>query len=229
LVWTLDWGTLTNLDDGAERNHVGLRIFMVEFYVLPDDARLALQGYCREELEGVPASDRSLPTVQRRRLLEQHGELAVEHLVRQLRPDVTFQNANEVRRNQPGYDYVMDNRVRVQVKGRCWVQMVDFQAKPLSALRYWESDLFILANFAPLIDGRWGKHRREDELAPKANMDFYIAPTNEIMDLVQRRYGSDSDTRIRLFLGTCSEKRRSRHHCPELAVYRNAWHHLIEA
>ncbi len=74
-----------------------------------------LQQDLREEEAKI--RPRSLPQGGRKRLSESVAMDAVDALLSQLEPEHRFHDANSVRMNQPGYDFLVDDRVRIQVKG----------------------------------------------------------------------------------------------------------------
>ncbi len=195
-------------------------------YQLPNDDLKALQSYCQEELIGIPVAKRTLSLQLRTRMLERHGEVAALELLHQHLPGAKIINANDTRRNQRGYDLLVNDSLRIQVKGRCWVELIDFSVKPFSNEASWESDLWIAVDFGPLIDGRWGRLAGDNSVAPRHEIDFYIAPTSELRQLVSRKYGKEFNSRTRLWFGKIEKYRRSKYHTSELLKYKNAFHYL---
>jgi hypothetical protein len=195
-------------------------------YKMPELDLLKLQNYCHEELRGVPVAARTLSITARRELLGRHGEAAALALIRSRLPGADIRNANEMRGNQPGYDLILDGKQRIQVKGRCWVELIDFAASPVSHSASWENDLWVMVDFGPLIDGRCGRLAANREVAPRGVIDFFIAPTAAVRNLVLRKFGSAFDGRVKLWAGKTDKYRRHQHHTPELFQFRNAFQHL---
>lgn len=79
--------------------------------------------------------------------------------IRSRYPDASLVDANEIKRNNPGFDLLFNGGLRIQVKGRCWVEMIDFSVPSLSRPKAWESDIWLAVDFAGLIDGRHGKYQ----------------------------------------------------------------------
>ena len=195
-------------------------------YSVPASDLDALQSYCREELTGVPVERRSLSLSARREMLGRLGEAAAFALIRHHLPNVMLTNANEARGNQPGYDLLANGKHRIQVKGRCWVELIDFSAAPLSSRVSWNNDLWIMVDFGPLVDGRHGRLFGNDDVRPRGQIDYYVAPTSDLRDLVARKFGARFEGRVKLWAGKTDAYRRNRHHTKELFQYRNAVHHL---
>lgn len=195
-------------------------------YEIPKADIELLESYCREELMGVPVADRTLPRTERVKMLERHGEAAAEALLRHHFPNAKIENANDRRTNQPGYDLLVDGRLKVQVKGRCWVELIDLAAPPLSKAAAWDSDLWLAVDFGPLIDGRWGRLALDPDVRPRGEIDFYILPTPEVRRLVVKQHGRDFTGRVRLWAGKVEKYRRRKGNMPELFRYRNAFDRL---
>jgi hypothetical protein len=71
---------------------------------------------------------RTLPNDIRKKLVGKIAEEAVAALLRKLSPPHTVIDANrELAMNYPGYDFLVDDRLRIQVKGSPWVELIGWQ------------------------------------------------------------------------------------------------------
>ena len=143
-------------------------------YIVPHEHCAHLEAYCRDDLIGVDIAQTRL--TERRRILDTHAMAYVLGELRARRPGVTVVDANTIKMNNPGYDILVDDRIRIQVKGRCWIEMIDFAVPTLEKAKAWESDFWIAVDFAGLIDGRHGKYATTPEMAPSGRIDPYILP-----------------------------------------------------
>jgi hypothetical protein len=121
-----------------------------------------------------------LSKAERIRISEQIAEEAVEALLAPLAG--RFVNANTLRMNQPGYDYLVDNTLRLQVKGSSYVETVQFchksgDATSLPCLRY---DVIIIVDIDVFLESNFGRLAKY-EIPVKDTVDFYIVPIDEII------------------------------------------------
>lgn len=188
-------------------------------YIVPHEHRAHLEAYCRDDLTGVEIARTRL--MERRRILDTHamayalGELRARH------PGATVVDANTIKMNNPGYDIMIDDRIRIQVKGRCWIEMIDFAVPTLEKAKAWESDFWIAVDFAGLIDGRHGKYATTPEMAPNGRIDPYILPTAALRKMAEDGFATAKRPRIRAIKP--GSQYSSRHHMPELFGFRCRW------
>lgn len=188
-------------------------------YIVPQEDCAFLEAYCRDDLTGADISRER--QMERRRTLDHHamaftlGELRARH------PGSMVVDANTIKMNNPGYDILVDGRVRMQVKGRCWIEMIDFAVPTLEKTKAWESDFWIAVDFAGLIDGRHGKYAGTREMAPNGRIDPYILPTAALRKMAEDGFATSKRPRIRAVKPGSQYSRR--HHMPELFGFRERW------
>ena len=194
-------------------------------YHLPDADLRFFKEDLEAQLQGI---DRSPKVIQeRRRLLGYHGETATEMLLKQSLPDRKVENMNQISKNYPGFDFLIDGKVRVQCKGRCWVELVDFALKPLDSVANWNSDIWITIDFSGFLDGRIGRLKGEATLAPINRARWYVAPTHELKEFVRTKCAHM--TRIRAQAWRTSVANKKANHFPELLAYEDAFHWITAA
>ncbi len=194
-------------------------------YRLPEADRLWLQDYCHRELDGRKHSHEARR--HRTALLDQHAMSATEHLLAPMRQAGRLKNAEqEIRRHNPGFDFVIDSWFRIQVKGRSWVEAIDFGAPALSKAAAWQSDLWVMVNFGSLLDGRHGAYFGDEKMAASSEIEWYIAPTTVVRAIAERYFGSKPRTRAKLWAGKVPRYQSIKHHYPELFQFRDAFHHI---
>jgi hypothetical protein len=82
-----------------------------------------------EDIRGV--RPRTLPNNVRKQIVGQIGEEAVATLLSQLKPNHTVIDLNrDVSRNHPGADFVIDQRLRIQVKASPCVELIGWSHTP---------------------------------------------------------------------------------------------------
>lgn len=188
-------------------------------YTVPPEHCAFLEAYCRDDLTGADISRDRL--IERRQILDRHamaftlGELQARH------PGGSVVDANTIRMNTPGYDILVDGRVRIQVKGRCWIEMIDFAVPTLKKTKAWESDFWVAVDFAGLINGRHGKYAGTREMAPNGRIDAYVLPTAALRKMAEDGFATSKRLRIRAIKPGSLYSRR--HHMPELLAFRERW------
>lgn len=146
-------------------------------YRPPVKLRNALQSAVRYDvLKQGPGLSRD----ERIRVSEQIAEEAVEALLAPFTGK--FINANTLRMNQPGYDYLIDNNLRLQVKGSSYVETVQFCHKSgdvafLPCLGY---DVIIIVDIGVTMESNFGRLAKYD-IPVKDTVDFYIVPIEEVI------------------------------------------------
>jgi hypothetical protein len=156
----------------------------------------------------------------RRKILGYHGEKATEALLRQLEPSYRVEDMNCVSLNYPGFDFRIDDHIRVQSKGRCWVELIDFALSPLDKDVAWQSDIWITMDFCGFLDGRIGR-LSDEPFAPINRIRWYIAPTAMLKEFVQSRCFEQK--RVRAQFWRTSKAERTKYHYPELADFEGAF------
>ena len=146
-------------------------------YRPPEKLRNALQESVRYD---VLKQGSGLSKTERIRISEKIAEEAVEALLASFTGRVV--NANTLRINQPGYDYLVDNNLRLQVKGSSYVETVQFSHKSgdiafLACLGY---DVIIIIDIGVTLESNFGRLAKY-EIPVKDTVDFYIVPLDEII------------------------------------------------
>lgn len=112
------------------------------------------------------------------------AERACEAVLLQLSPAHTWINANSLRTNNPGFDYLIDGRTRIQVKGSSHVEQPGWHHKPDPRHKSLEFDLLFLVDVGVCLEtnaGRFAKYRwrRND------TVDYYIVPNAIVREWVR--------------------------------------------
>jgi hypothetical protein len=186
-------------------------------YYMPTQDIAFLTDYCRDDL--VPPKPDRARQLQRRKLLDHHAMCFTLGYLQVAFPACDVIDANTLRTNNPGYDILLDSKIRIQVKGRCWIEMIDFAVPSLEKMAGWKSDFWLCVDFSGLIDGRHGKYASTHEMAPNGRIDAYIMPTADLERLTRRYFPASKRPRIRAIKpGSLFSKK---HHLPELFGYRD--------
>lgn len=188
-------------------------------YMLDFEDRSFLENYCRDELLKNPIPRET--QTKRRKILDHHAMAFVLSEFRGRHPNVEILDANTIKMNNPGYDVLINGRIRVQVKGRCWIEMIDFAVPNLEKAKAWQSDFWIAVDFAGLVDGRHGRYSSTPEMAPSGLIDAYIMPTEILRSIAEEKFTDSKRPRIRAIKPGSKYSRR--HHMPELLNYKNKW------
>jgi len=146
------------------------------FYAPSDDLRTALQ----EDHESYTLYKKhTIDKVTRKKISERIAEDAVEALFAPIKERLV--NANTIRKNQPGYDYLIDGQLKIQVKGNTWAEMVQFLHKgddpTLPCLDY---DIIIIVDIGAILESNFGKLKKHDLKASK-HVDYYIMPRDIVL------------------------------------------------
>src|SRR3546814_17803771 len=94
---------------------------------VPEPERQLLEQCVHASVRRTPA-----PLTARERIVlsDRLATEAAWALLQQLRPRYEVEDANVLRRNQPGYDFLIDQRVRVQLKGGTFVESIGWPHSP---------------------------------------------------------------------------------------------------
>lgn len=188
-------------------------------YIVPQDDRDFLEAYCRDDLTRTSIS-RERQT-QRRQLLNRHAMAFTLEELRARHPGSTVVDANTIKMNNPGYDILIDDRIRIQVKGRCWKEMIDFAIPALEKEKAWQSDFWIAVDFAGLINGCFGRYANTTEMAPNGQIDPYTLPTAFLRKIAEDGFATSKRPRIRAIKPGSQYSKR--HHMPELFRFKGNW------
>ncbi len=138
-------------------------------YAPTDELKAALQ---EEHKSFTIYKKHIIDTASRKKMSERIAEDAVEALFAPIKWRVV--NANILRKNQPGYDYLIDGKVKVQVKGNTWAEMVQFLHKgddpSLPCLDY---DVIIIVDIGAILQSNFGKLEKYN-LKASQHVNFYI-------------------------------------------------------
>lgn len=192
-------------------------------FQMPENDRHFLEAYCKDDLCGGLISVKR--KTERRRLLDRHAMAFAMKEIGIRYPHTSLVDANAIRKNNPGFDLLFNGSLRIQVKGRCWVEMIDFSVPSLSRPKAWESDIWLAVDFAGLIDGRHGKYENTAEMAPSYRVEAYILPTLLLREMAEAAFAESKRPRIRAIKPGSMFSRR--HHRAELFEYRNRWDLLM--
>ncbi|MEX2495604.1 MAG: hypothetical protein WD448_05910 [Woeseia sp.] len=120
---------------------------------------------------------------ERPRISETIGIQAAFAALAPLRSHMTLADANQMRRNQSGYDLIVDDRVRIQVKCGTYVDSIGLAhtwGKPDAAdLDY---DVLFLVDAGVMLNPRPAGTRPDgrSQIPIKNVVDFYIVPNEEV-------------------------------------------------
>lgn len=147
------------------------------FYRPPEKLRKVLQEGVRNN---ILKQGPRLSKTERIRISEKIAEDAVEALLAPFTG--RYVNANKLRLNQPGYDYLIDDNLRIQVKGSSYVETVQFSHKTgdvasLACLGY---DVIIIVDIGVTLESNFGRLAKH-EIPVKDTVDFYIIPINVVI------------------------------------------------
>ena len=139
--------------------------------------RMALEANLKASIEKTGGT---LGKNERMKLSEKIAEDAVKSLLAPI--EGRFIDANKLKVNQPGYDFLIDNSLRVQVKGNTFVECVQWIHKghdpSLACLGY---DVIIIVDIGVTLNkdvGRLSKYNIET----KDTVDYYIIPIIDVLN-----------------------------------------------
>lgn len=140
-----------------------------------------------------------------------------------LRHCMAVEDANLARRNQPGYDLLLDGRVRVQVKGGTYVDSIGFTHTSgnlyAADLDY---DVLFLVDIGSVLNPRPFGFRKDgrDNIPVKEWVDIYVVPNTVVRQEVTRgAYITKKGAHLYLY---------KRHIRPGTREYNGQWFALME-
>jgi hypothetical protein len=116
-----------------------------------------------------------MPGHERARLSDRPATEAANALLSRLAPICRVKDANHVRRNQPGYDFLVDGRIRVQLKGNGFVESIGWAHSPDLAAADLAFDLLLAVDLGVVLDGRVGRLAAKP-IPVKPFVDYYLVP-----------------------------------------------------
>lgn len=123
-------------------------------FMLPEHTRRLLEDCVRASVLGTPSP---LAARQRIALSDELATAAAWALLRQLQPHHQVIDANHLRRNQPGYDFLIDGRVRLQLKGGTFVESIGWAHTPDPRAADLDFDILLAVDMGVTLDGRVGR------------------------------------------------------------------------
>lgn len=141
---------------------------------------------------------------------EHIAEAACEALLRQLPAPHSWRNANAARRNQPGYDYLIDERIRIQVKGTDAIEQVGWAHKPDLAHPSLDYDVLLFVHVGICLDPAFGRFTKY-QLLSQPYVDYYVIPNAVVREWVSSpRYANKG--RVELYFNQRPFSPTSRQH-----------------
>ena len=141
------------------------------------ECRLALEANLKASME---KTGETLNRIERMKISEKIAEDAVMSLLKPIAG--RFIDANKLKVNQPGYDFLIDDSLRVQVKGNSFVECVQWTHKgndpSLACLAY---DVIVIVDIGVAIKKDFGRLAKYN-IETKDTVDFYIIPRDEVLN-----------------------------------------------
>jgi hypothetical protein len=125
---------------------------------------------------------RVLTSQERRVLSDKLAMAATTLLLKQLEPTYKVVDANIIRRNHPGFDFLIDDKIRVQVKGATYVEGFGW---PVSREASLDFDVLVWVDVGVTLNGNVGRLATVN-LPVKPHADFYIVPIAVIRQWLAR-------------------------------------------
>lgn len=122
---------------------------------------------------------------ERRVLSDRIATAAAWALLRQLEPKHQVIDANQRRRNQPGYDFLVDEHVRLQVKGGTFVESIGWSHSANVDAVDLSFDVMIAVDIGVTLDGRVGR-LAEKNLPRKESVDYYVIPVSVVKNWIMK-------------------------------------------
>jgi hypothetical protein len=146
-------------------------------YEPPIEDRILLEGAVRYALTKIGKSP--LTTIQRRRISDRIATNATTYMLRAILPNSEITDANSIRMNNPGFDLLVDRRLRLQIKGNSNYETVQFRHKASGSGRDMEYDLVVIVDIGVTLDVTDSVPQKK-RLPVKSGVDFYIIPNQAI-------------------------------------------------
>jgi hypothetical protein len=126
---------------------------------------------------------RILTRLQRVALSDRLATEAAQVLLKQLEPIHEVADANNLRFNQPGYDFLVDGKVKIQVKGATFVEGWGWAVKGEKSLDF---DVLLYVDIGVVVDGNVGRLAKKP-IPVKPHADFYVVPISVVRAWLDRR------------------------------------------
>lgn len=147
-----------------------------------DAAALAkLQRAVIEEVNDLP---RTMAPRERKKLSDDVAIRAVSTLLKQLEPAHEVLDANVAKTNNPGYDFLIDGRVRVQVKGTTDFEVIVWRHKPDPEGADLGYDVLVLVDSGVMLRTNFGRAEKYN-IPTKTSVDFYVFPIDVVRSEVR--------------------------------------------
>ena len=116
---------------------------------------------------------------------ERIAEMACEALLDQLPERHRWQNANSIRRNQAGYDFIVDDQVRIQVKGTDAIEQVGFAFKPDPTHPSLDFDVFVFVHIGACLKSDFGRFAQYGWPVSE-HVHYYVIPNTIVRGWVEK-------------------------------------------
>lgn len=137
----------------------------------------------RDVRTDVMKQPRILTRQQRVALSDRLATEAAVALLRQLEPIHTVVDANKVRFNQPGFDFLIDGKIKIQVKGATFVEGWGWAVKGEKSLDF---DVLLYIDIGVIVDGNVGRLAKRP-IPVKPYADFYVVPISVVRVWLDRK------------------------------------------
>lgn len=201
---------------------------ILEAISLPTEDIDLLQACVSGDLQRKP---KPLSGINRTRLSDRLATRAAQQLFDALFGDRhRVQDANKLRRNQPGYDFIVDDQFRIQVKAGCYVESFGWAHKVGGSGADLDFDFLLGVDLGVMLDGRQGRLASVD-IPVKPFPDFYCIPGVAVRNWVElgRRINARGN-HLYLYKRPINPKtKEAQRQTLELADYRGRFDLLTEA
>lgn len=150
------------------------RLVDPQFVPRPEDLGL-LQTALRSKLEKSPAGPSRQGRVNLSARLGEEAALALFSPLAQA--NVPVIDANTIRRNHPGFDYLLNGHLRVQVKCSTHYNCVQTSFKSDVQTAF---DVLLMVDVGCMLDARFGPHR-DRPLVSSAAVEYYVVPQSVVV------------------------------------------------
>jgi hypothetical protein len=111
----------------------------------------------------------------REALSERLAMRAVIHELQRRFPGSSIEDANASRKNQPGFDVLIDRKVKIQIKGSTYVECVQWFMKPSLSESSMDFDYLIAVDLGCMLNSNVGRLAKWG-LRIRSEPDFYVLP-----------------------------------------------------